>query len=106
MISVEADDDAAPKVARRLSDLAGMLAFAGLILYVLLWVGYVRFYAPFGLSPADLGLGYVELLAQAAVGAIVLVTPAAVAAAIPVGHFVVMGNANRGPPPLRWTRGD
>ena len=25
MISVEADDDAAPKVARRLSDLAGML---------------------------------------------------------------------------------
>jgi len=35
-------------------------------------VAYSRFYAPFGLSPDDLGLGYVELLAQAAIGAIIL----------------------------------
>jgi hypothetical protein len=62
-----------PRVGRglgeRLSDGRTVLAIFALALYAVLRVAYVRFYAPFGLTPDDLGLGYVELLAQSAIGA-------------------------------------
>lgn len=56
-----------------LSDLRNLLALLSIGLYAILRIAYVRFYAPFGLSPDDLGLGYVELLAQAAIGAVLLI---------------------------------
>ena len=45
---------------------------AGLLVYAVLRVAYVSFYQPFGLSPDDLGFGYLDLLAQAAVGTVAL----------------------------------
>jgi hypothetical protein len=48
------------------------VAVVGFVLYATLRVAYVRFYAPFGLSPDDLGLGYIELIAQSAIGALLL----------------------------------
>jgi hypothetical protein len=42
------------------------LALLALLTYAVLRVVYGRFYGAFGLSPDDLGLGYAELLAQAA----------------------------------------
>lgn len=63
----------AVNLTKWLSDVRAVLLLAGLVLYVVLRVAYARFYAPFGLSPDDLGLGYVDLLAQAAVATVVVV---------------------------------
>lgn len=59
-------------IARQLSDVKTLLALFGLALYGVLRVAYGRFYAAFGLSPDDLGLGYLELLAQSALGVVFL----------------------------------
>ena len=56
------------------------LALLALLTYAVLRVVYGRFYGAFGLSPDDLGLGYAELLAQAAL---------AMAALVVVQAFVV-----------------
>lgn len=61
-----------PGLVRQLADVKTLLAVFGLALYAILRIAYGRFYAAFGLSPDDLGLGYVELLAQSAIGAVVL----------------------------------
>lgn len=59
-------------ITGRLSGLRTALGLLGLALYALLRIAYERFYGPFGLSPDDLGLGYLELLTQAAIGAVLL----------------------------------
>jgi len=43
--------------------------------YVVLRIAYGRFYAPLGLSPDDLGVGYLELLTQAGGGYLVIGRP-------------------------------
>lgn len=63
----------AEAIAGQLSGVKAALGLFGLALYALLRIAYDRFYAPFGLSADDLGLGYLELLAQAAIGAVLLV---------------------------------
>jgi hypothetical protein len=65
-----------------------LLSLAGLGFYALLRVAYMRFYAPFGLSPDDLGLGYAQLLAQAAIGVILLLAAAGLVIALLVGLYV------------------
>jgi hypothetical protein len=49
------------------------LATAGLAVYVILRLAYSAFYEPLGVNPEDLGFGYLEILAQAAVGFVGLV---------------------------------
>lgn len=49
-----------------------LLALFALVAYAVLRVVYGRFYGEFGLSPEELGLGYAELLAQAALAVAVL----------------------------------
>jgi hypothetical protein len=53
------------------SDPRALIAVIGLVLYAVLRVAYVAFYQPFGLSPDDLGFGYLDLLGQAAVATLV-----------------------------------
>src|SRR5215218_8488893 len=43
------------------------LAVAGVVAYGVTYLGCVLFYGPFGVEPADVGLGYADVLAQAAV---------------------------------------
>jgi len=61
---------------RRLADEAAnprtIVAVLALTLYSVLRVSYEAFYGPLGLSPEDLGLGYLELLAQAAIGIVAI----------------------------------
>jgi hypothetical protein len=52
------------------------LVLIGLLFYAMLRVAYVHFYKPLGLSPDDLGLGYAQLLAQAAIGVAALLVAA------------------------------
>jgi hypothetical protein len=48
------------------------LAVAGILAYGLTYLGCVLFYGPFGIEPADVGLGYADVLAQAAVFVVLL----------------------------------
>jgi hypothetical protein len=48
-------------------NLAEVLAVAGAATYAVTYVACVIFYAPLGVEPSDVGLGYAEVLAQAAV---------------------------------------
>lgn len=59
-----------------------MLAIATVVAYALLRIAYGRFCEPFGLSPDDLGLGYVELLAQSALGLAILLATIGVSFAV------------------------
>ena len=43
------------------------LAVAGVLAYGVTYLGCVLFYGPFGIEPTDVGLGYADVLAQAAV---------------------------------------
>jgi len=56
-----------------IKNLSTILSILGLLLYVILWIGYATFYNRFHLSPRDLGFGYLDVLIQSAVAiAIVL----------------------------------
>ncbi len=73
----------AESLIRQLTDPRTALALLGLALYAVMRVAYGRFYEPFGLSPDELGLSYLELLAQSALGAVVLA--ALFALSVPAG---------------------
>src|SRR4051794_2013281 len=45
-----------------LTDARSILGVLGLLLFVVLRMAYSRFYGELGLSPDDLGLGYIDLL--------------------------------------------
>lgn len=72
----------------RLSDARTALAALGLLLYAVLRIAYSSFYAPLGITPDDLGLGYVDLLAQSAVGAAGLLLAYALLASLIVPIYV------------------
>jgi hypothetical protein len=64
-----------PSVARRINRLPELASAAGptftavgLALFVVLNLASTAVYAPLGVTPADVGLGYADLLAQSAVG--------------------------------------
>jgi hypothetical protein len=67
------------------TDARTVLAALGIVLYAVLRIAYSVFYHKFGLTPDDLGLSYLDLLIQSAVGTVILlmaifvVTAAAVA---------------------------
>ena len=46
---------------------AEILALAGALVYAVTYVACARFYSPLGIEPADVGLGYADMLSQAAV---------------------------------------
>lgn len=50
--------------------LASAVTALGLLFYAALRIGYSVFYAPLGLQPEDVGLGYADILAQSLVGLI------------------------------------
>lgn len=52
------------------SDPRTLITAAGLLLYAVLLTAYVIFYQSFGLTPDDLGWGYLDLLGQAAVATV------------------------------------
>lgn len=65
-------DDQRPGVGRAflnkvLSDPKTLVTVTGLLLYAVVRTSYVIFYESFGLTPDDLGWGYLDLLGQAAV---------------------------------------
>lgn len=71
------------RFVKSLSPLLPLLTIAGVCLYILLRRAYAEFYDAFGLTPEDLGFGYVEILGRS-VGAIsFIVVPAAA-----IAHFV------------------
>jgi hypothetical protein len=74
MTSPEAAPDARPAagLTKRLLELRPLLGLLLFVLYVLIRSAYSRFYAPFGLSPDDLGLSYLDLLAQSAIATLAL----------------------------------
>ncbi|HEV2786918.1 MAG TPA: hypothetical protein VGV67_11050 [Solirubrobacteraceae bacterium] len=78
-------------IGQWLSDARAGLALLGIGLYAVLRLAYARFYAPFGLSPDELGFGYLELLAQSALGALVLLLLFALLAWIYVAFLVAVG---------------
>ena len=72
-----ANDDAkqrsqARRIGELLTDVKTALAVLAIVAYVVLRVAYGQFYGAFRLTPDDLGLGYLELLAQSALGAAAL----------------------------------
>ncbi|MGW4909975.1 hypothetical protein [Streptomyces sp. NPDC004270] len=61
------------------ANLTAILTISGLILFVLLSMLYEKYFAPFGVAPSDVGIGYVETLTRSygyiallAVGSIVV----------------------------------
>jgi hypothetical protein len=60
------------KLGDRAANVNAILAVFGVILYAVLRVAYSIFYNGFGLYPDDLGLGYLDLLVQSAVGIFLL----------------------------------
>ena len=77
-------------IGQWLADARAGLALLGIGLYAVLRLAYARFYEPFGLSPDELGFGYLELLAQSAIGAVVLLLVFALLAWIYVAFFVAV----------------
>jgi len=59
-------------LTKRLLELRPLLGLLLFVLYVVIRGAYSRFYAPFGLSPDDLGLSYLDLLAQSAIATLAL----------------------------------
>src|SRR4051812_41637334 len=53
-------------------DVSGALLWMGILAYGLLRLAYEKFYDTFGVSLNELGIGYVQLLSQGAVGLTVL----------------------------------
>jgi hypothetical protein len=59
-------------VAKRVGDLRPLLGVLLFVVYLVVRGAYSRFYGPLGLSPDEIGVGYVDLLAQSAIGAVAL----------------------------------
>ncbi|MGZ4179092.1 MAG: hypothetical protein ACXVUL_00165 [Solirubrobacteraceae bacterium] len=76
---------------KRVPDIRTLLAVLGLLFYAVLRTAYSVFYNKFGLSPDDLGLGYVELLVQSAVGTSVLLLVGLVTAFFVLAEYVGLG---------------
>lgn len=70
------------------TDVRTVLAVLGIVLYAVLRIAYSLFYSNFGLTPDDLGLSYLDLLIQSAVGTVVLLMVMFVVAALVVAVFV------------------
>jgi hypothetical protein len=70
------------------ADVRTVLAALGIVLYAVLRIAYSVFYNHFGLTPDDLGLGYLDLLVQSAVGTVILVMAAFAVAALVVPVYV------------------
>jgi hypothetical protein len=82
------DNGRAPWVPKNVPEL---LALAGALAFGVTYLGCVLFYAPLGVEPSDVGLGYAEVLAQAAVFIAILLLP-------PVLNFILL---NKGKAPIR-----
>ena len=74
-------------------DIRTALALLGLLAYAVLRIAYSVFYNRFGLSPDDLGLTYVDLLVQSAVGTSVLLLLVVGGVSILFAEFVGVGAA-------------
>ncbi|MGZ4234262.1 MAG: hypothetical protein ACXVUE_08205 [Solirubrobacteraceae bacterium] len=90
-------------------DIRTALALLGLLFYAVLRVAYSVFYNRFGLSPDDLGLSYVDLLVQSAVGTSVLLLLVVAGTSILFAEFVGIGaawgdirRARKGEPEYTW----
>lgn len=70
------------------TDARTVLAALGVVLYAVLRIAYSLFYDSFGLTPDDLGLGYLDLLIQSAVGTVILLIVVFVIAALVAAVFV------------------
>src|SRR5436309_386329 len=85
------DDASASPVARwleRMPDVRAVLAVLGLLFYAILRIAYSAFYGRFGLSPDDLGLGYVDLLVQSMVGTSIVLVVALAGAFVLICEYV------------------
>lgn len=74
---------------------SGVLAVLGIVLYAVLRIAYSFFYSPFGLRPDDLGLGYLDLLVQSAVGIVLLCMAMLVVAAVFYAAFSLTKAASK-----------
>ena len=72
------------------TDAPTVLAVLGIVLYAVLRIAYSLFYNNFGLTPDDLGLSYLDLLIQSAVGTVILLMVMFVVAALVVSVYVGM----------------
>jgi hypothetical protein len=72
------------------TDARTVLAVLGIVLYAVLRIAYSLFYNNFGLTPDDLGLSYLDLLIQSAVGTVILLMVMFVVAALVVSVYVGM----------------
>lgn len=72
------------------TDAPTVLAVLGIVLYAVLRIAYSLFYNNFGLTPDDLGLSYLDLLIQSAVGTVILLMVMFVVAAFVVSVYVGM----------------
>ncbi len=72
------------------TDARTVLAVLGIVLYAVLRIAYSLFYNNFGLTPDDLGLSYLDLLIQSAVGTVILLMVMFVVAALVVAVYVGM----------------
>src|SRR5262245_29879349 len=72
----------------RMPDVRAALAVLGLLFYAVLRIAYSVFYERFGLSPDDLGLGYVDLLVQSVVGTSIVLVVALAAAFFLICEYV------------------
>jgi hypothetical protein len=81
---------AATRTGVRVADASAVLAIFAVLLYAMLRIAYTRFYGPLGLTPDDLGLGYAQLLAQSALGAVALLSLSLAAVATVVAMAVGM----------------
>lgn len=70
------------------TDARTVLAVLGIVLYAVLRIAYSVFYSNFGLTPDDLGLGYLDLLIQSAVGTVMLLMAMFIVAALVVTVYV------------------
>jgi hypothetical protein len=70
------------------TDVRTVLAVLGIVLYAVLRIAYSVFYSNFGLTPDDLGLGYLDLLIQSAVGTVMLLMAIFIVAAVIVAGYV------------------
>ena len=81
------------------TDARTVLALLGVVLYAVLRIAYSLFYNNFGLTPDDLGLGYIDLLIQSAVGTVILLVVVFVVATVVA--LVYVGLIGSYPPLLR-----
>jgi hypothetical protein len=70
------------------TDVRTVLAVLGIVLYAVLRIAYSVFYSNFGLTPDDLGLGYLDLLVQSAVGTVILFMAVFTVVALVVAVYV------------------